>query len=303
MTTHPIRSAALRRWYFASLLGGAAVLLLARLLIFPADAQQATWRLTIGAVLDTLFAAAIASIILGIVIVLLFADDPAEVLEVVESREIARLIKQEASRARQWDVRARTANYFSNTTLPALREAALDGGWACRVRMQVLDPENDALLAAYARFRSNHPGQVAAWSVERVRCEIYAALLQVSLCRSEAPRLEVKIGLSPAFWVVSLDLTDRLALLTGQDRGEPALTHRSPSSFYSSWQDDFDASFTECRTLEPGPCTIPRAELQSPSAEIIDELGRLFEGWGFTKCSADILPKVLQQVGGASHYA
>ena len=261
MENHPLKSPVLRRWYFAVLIASFTLLLLLRLKIFPARAPDATWKVTVGATLDTLIAATVASVAIGLAYVFLFGSDPNRAMTAIDSREISGEIHRAATQSKEWSVRARTASYFSAVTLPLLKNAALDSGHSCTIRIQVLDVENSSLMNAYAVFRSNHRGEASRWTQERVRTEIYRVVLQAALSKAEAPRLSIELGFSPAFWVVSLDLTSDFALLTGQDKGEPALILRQDSVFFNSWSDDFDAGFSECRRVTVGPLEISIQEL------------------------------------------
>jgi hypothetical protein len=156
---HPARSMTLRRWFFTSVLLALALILVVRFTLVPNVANMPSWRLTLASVLDSLTASAVTSLVIGLAYVLLFPAEEASTVEVLpSSREIERAIIRGARDAQHWSVRARTANYFTKVTLQRLADAALSSGGAIIVRMQVLDPENDNLLAAYAKFRSNHPG-------------------------------------------------------------------------------------------------------------------------------------------------
>jgi hypothetical protein len=253
--------------------------------------------------IDTLVAAVVTSLFVGLAYVLLFPREPAGEFESIEGRVIEETIEASTRTTRAWDVRARTANYFSRATLPWLTKSALQTGRSVQVRMQVLDPENERLLAAYARFRSNHPGEAARWTTTRVKHEIYASLLQAALWRCEAPRLEVRVGLSPAFWVMSLDITDTFALVSGQNRGDPALVFRGDSTFFGGWRDDFDASFGECRIVTPEICDVRWDDLESPTAECFDRIRDCFVGMGIPALADDLIRTILGELGGAHHYA
>lgn len=303
MEKHPLRSPSLRRWYFTSLVSAMAVLFLVRLLVFPTTEDQETWRLTIGTLLDTLIAATVASLIIGLIYILLFRNDETQGLETIEAREIANTIKSLASKSRHWDVRARTANYFSSVTLPILTASALDSGRGCQIRIQMLDPENDRLMEAYARFRSNHPGQATKWSVDRVRAEIYGTVLQAALCKARAPRMDIAIGLSPAFWMTSIDLASDIAILTGQDKGEPALVFREQSPFFCWWQDDFEASFSECRILRPAGLALESHSLDSASDHAVSEFSALLVSMDLHKSDGIELQSILRNLGRDHHYA
>lgn len=303
MTNHPARSPALRRWYFVTLALVLIVCLFTRVYLFPQAPDISPLKNTVGSILDNVMGAIVVALFVGGAYVFLFPAEEAEALEVISSREIAKVIEDGTFHARQWSVRARTANYFSAVTLPLLTKSVLETGRSCAIRAQVLDPDNEKLMRAYAKFRSNHSGDSARWSPQRVQQEVYSAILQVALCKREAPRLDALIGLSPGFWVLSLDLSDDMALVTGQNRGESGLIFRGRSPLYSGWVDDFEASFTESRILTIEAAEIDRARLKNPSTEDIRRVATFFNSHGLHKHDTAFLKDVIAKVGRNTHYA
>lgn len=300
---HPARSKVLRRWFFASVLLALALILVVRFTLAPSAANIPTWRQTLGSILDNLAAAAFTSLALGLAYALLFPAEESSAIEVLQSHQIERVIIQSAREAQRWAVRARTANYFTKVTLPQLADAALSSGGSANVRMQVLDPENENLLASYARFRSNHPGAATRWTTTKVRREIYAAILTAALVRGRAPRMDIEVGLSSAFWVMSLDLSDDMVLLTGQDRGDPAMMIRRGSRFYDGWGQDFDASFTECRKLRPELSPELALMITERPIDNMPALREFFIGLGMNDCSDTELREIIAEIKLEHHYA
>lgn len=304
---HPtVRTRTLRRWYFLSLTLGLAVVVISRLFVLPdpgGDAPQ--WTTTTANVFDNLIATILTAMAVGALVPFLFpADDTAESIEVLDSASIAESIEEATQHARQWHVRARTANYFARHTLLELTQSALKSRRSIDIKMQVLDPEDEDLLRSYARMRSNHRGAAALWTVERVRLEIYASILQAALCVQDAPRLNVTVGLSSMNWVMSLDLSDEMALVTGQNKGEPGLLFRKASQFFGGWCDDFESAFAGCRQITPDDPGITRESARHPTADDLAAVRSFFQRMGLQSCSDDqTLGKVLAQARTADNYA
>ncbi|MDR7319935.1 MULTISPECIES: hypothetical protein [Catenuloplanes] len=279
---HPARSAVLRRWFFVVLALAAAVILLVRFLAFPTSTDSPAWANTVGAVLDNLLAAVVTSIAIGLSYVLLLPSPEAERVEILPAKSISGALESAARGCTRWSVRARTASYFARKILPVLKDNALHSGGSIQIRIQLLDPENDAAVKAYAQYRSNKPGASAAWSEQRVRTEIYSTILAVAVCRNEAPRLDIEVGFSPDFWVLSLDLSDDSAFITGQNKGDPCLVVRQESDFFNGWRDDFDAGFLMCRVVKPSMPSMRMSDFKRPSAATLNEIRSLFASVGLT---------------------
>ncbi|MGN9908388.1 hypothetical protein ACTMTJ_12660 [Phytohabitans sp. LJ34] len=257
------------------------VILLLRFLRFQESVDADGWERTLGEILDSLLAATITGLAIGLAYALLVPKRELDSIEVLQPRAIARVIETDARGSTTWAIRARTASYFARAILPVLKENALRTGRSIKIRVQLLDPSNATALDAYARFRSNHPGASAKWNAARVRTEILSTILAAAICRNEAPRLEIEIGFSPDFWVLSLDLSDDSAFITGQNRGEPALCIRRTSELFSGWVEEFDAGFSICRVVRPSVEGLTSRDLRRLSPATLGKMRTLFESIGF----------------------
>lgn len=301
---HPTDSRTVRRWYFLSLLLALALLVVTRFVILPTTPDASKYRVTAGTVLDTLVASAVTSLVIGAAYVLLFPKKVDPDVQQIRSRDIEPTILQATTEAREWKVRARTASYFSKVTLQSLEKAALRSGRGINIRVQLLDPENPHVLASYARFRSNRPRAAARWTPGRVRFEIYGTLLRLAISRNEAPRLDIEVGLSPALWVVSLDISDQLAIITGQNRGEPALLFRKGSEFFDSYNDDFDAGYNECRRLVPViPDLTDDVLNESLTQSHLSTIREFFSTLQLSVCSDDEIREIVRLMRREHNYA
>ncbi|GLW89798.1 hypothetical protein [Actinokineospora globicatena] len=254
MAMHPAKLRYLRRWYFAALLGALVLLLVVRFFVVgevtPGTASPL--RSVSAQVLESLIAATVAGAFIAVLLVwLLPADDRVPESDVVQAREIEPLIRAEAAAAREWRVRARTASYFRSRTLPWLAEATVARNVSITVRAQLMDPNDERLLHTYIRYLNTREGAARKWDVDRVRHEILATVMSVYAWREAFPRLDIEIGLSPTFWIMSLDMSQRVAVVTGQYKGHPALGHRDGTAFYNAHRDEFDAGMAGCRVLDP----------------------------------------------------
>jgi hypothetical protein len=300
---HPARSKALRRWFFVSLVLAAVVIILVRFLIFPESPDEPDWESTLGSILDNLLAAVVTSLAIGLTYVVLLPPPEAEELEIIQSRLISEAIESAARACTQWHIRARTASYFARVVLPILRDNALRTGGSIRIKIQMLDPGNDEALHAYAVYRSNRPGASAVWSAERVRTEIYSTILAAAVFRNEAPRLDIEIGFSPNFWVLSLELCDEIAFITGQNRGEPCLCIRRPSPLFSGWREDFDAGYSVCRIVRPSVAAVRLGDLSRPSAATLGNIRSLFDSIGFSGMPDSDLKEIASYMRREHNYA
>ncbi|ROO62420.1 hypothetical protein EDC02_4399 [Micromonospora sp. Llam0] len=296
------RSAVLRRWYFITLALGFIALALARLTILGGNrANAGIWQSSAN-IADNMLAATLTSLIVGGAYVYLYPLENEVPHEVVRSVDIAGALAEQTRPTRNWAVRSRSANYFTTITLREIANSALSNGRAVSVRILVIDPDRTDLLAAYSHSMSNTKSRVGAWSVRRARFEVMASLLRAALQVRKAPRVEVTFGLAPYVWVMSLDLSDIAALVTGQNKGEDALIFRNSSSFYRSYCDDFDASWAVARKVRP---VINRDIPSDPNlltTEDLAELRSFFEKLQINQTPDEDLLEIVRTLGRRTDY-
>lgn len=298
------RSAVLRRWYFVSVGLLFVLLLTLRLTALDTVAQTSDIRLSLADIADNLMAASITSLVVGVAYVYLYPANNHAAQEVVRSIDIAQTILDECKAAREWSVRSRGANYFTTVTLSDLIESALASGRAIRVRVQTIDPENEVLLKAYASSMSDIKARVGTWSVERARREVLASLLRAAMKIRSAPRIDVQFGLSPASWVMSLDLSDRMALVTCQNKGEDALIFRHGAPFFfKGYADDFEAGWLACRHVRPELVRSIPADPEKLGVEDLRALSDFYTSLGLSEPSAEELQEIVRTVSRDHDYA
>jgi hypothetical protein len=239
----------------------------------------------------------VTSLAIGAAYVLLAPPEESAPLERIHSRDIQDILISGARTTADWRVRSRTANYFTRVTLPALAGTER----AIKIRLQMLDPENQALIASYVKFRSSHR-RGAEWKMEQVRKEIYSSLLLLATHCNYSPRLEVEVALSPAFWVLSIDIFDGKAVVTGQNKGEPALVFRRGDELFDAYADDFDAGYGDCRHIVPRIHNLRPADLERPlRADDLDAIRKMYLAVGLTACDDNEIREIVQTATGGSH--
>lgn len=296
------RSAVLRRWYFVSIGLGFLALFILRLTVLGGQSAQTGLLQSLANITDNLLAAAVTALIVGIAYAYLYPVEGHASHEFVHSVDIADVIAEQTRTTRSWAVRSRGGNYFTTVTLADIVKSALTNGRAVSVRVQSIDPDNEALVMAYARSMSDIKSRVGTWPAQRARREVMASLLRAALQVRNAPRVEVVFGLAPHTWVMSLDVSDSAALVTCQNKGEDALLFRSTSPFYKSYCDDFDGGWLACRKVTP---TIERDVPRDPADLTADDyvmLNAFFQGIGIAPASDQELQEIVRVLDRKTDY-
>ena len=301
---HPARSRRVRRWYFLVLTLTLTLLVVLRFTVFRPDDGAQYYVVAVAGIVDNLIASVAVALVIGLAWVLLYDDDLQDGVQQVASRDIPDVLAAAAQGTREWRVRSRTANYFTKATLPLLANSALRSGRSVAIRARILDPENVALLETYARFRSNHSGSAARWNPDKVRREVYAAILLLAAYANEARRLDIDVYLSSDFWVVSVDIADDMALTTGQNKGDAALRLDNSTQFYEDMREDFDASLTQCRRVSPQLRGLtPEAIRGVLAASEIGAIREMYVAIGLSTLSDAYIKEIVDALGEDHHYA
>lgn len=297
------RSAVLRRWYFITLTLTLFGLAVVRLKLIPKEGSTSSVASSLGNVTDNLIAAVVTSLIVGLAYVYLYPTEERSQQELVRSRDIAQVIEDEARHAREWSVKSRAANYFTTVTLDAMVEMALKTGRGVRVKVQVIDPEDSNLLEGYAKSMQDLKSRVGIWSPERARREVYASLLRAAIKTLGAPKIDIEFGLSPSLWVVSLDISNNVALATCQNKGTDALLFRCDTDFYDSFYDDFEVAWNICRLVRPQlPTSVPLAFTEYENHHF-DTVRAFFLALGLPACDRDELEQIVKLLSREHDYA
>ncbi|HEX3257123.1 MAG TPA: hypothetical protein VHS35_01320 [Pseudonocardia sp.] len=181
----------------------------------------------------------------------------------------------------RWIFKGGTGGSLRTRTLPRCVEIARQEGRPLRVQLEVVDPTDDALCDAYARFRSTPAAGEAArdgdWTRERVRTEVYATILAVCLHRQKFGNfLTVEIGFSRVVSTFRWDLSRSCAILTQEGSPTASLIFDNDRAHYRSLDRELVASFNQARKLHLD--TIDTVRLAEPPTT--EEVRRLFTAVG-----------------------
>nr|WP_106437823.1 hypothetical protein [Kitasatospora sp. SID7827] len=156
-------------------------------------------------------------------------------------RELAGVdLERALERARQdtdrWVFKGGTGTYLRAVTLPECVQEARRRRRALTVKIDIVHPGNEAVCAAYARFRGTFGtadrrtgggsgsglgggggGHDAGWSVERTRKESYATVLAAAWYRQRLDTLEIDVHLSEVAPSLRFDVSASCLIITQDD--------------------------------------------------------------------------------------
>ena len=104
----------------------------------------------------------------------------------------------------------------------------------------ILDPRDEDLCKAYARYRSStqSAGVDGHWTLARVRQEVYATIVSTIYVSHQEPQLAISLWLSPMFSSFRIDMCSEYAIITKEDRLAPAIRADLGSYLYGAYRDE-----------------------------------------------------------------
>ncbi|MEU8195996.1 hypothetical protein AB0C10_19635 [Microbispora amethystogenes] len=200
------------------------------------------------------------------------------VIRILGSRhEIAQAHADARRGTDHWTFKGGTGTYMRAVTLPECVSAARRDRRHLTIRMEIIDPTDEAVCESYAHYRrslSDRPdGTGEMWTTERARKESYASVLAAFWYRQRYGLLDIAVGLSPVMTTFRWDMSDRSLIMTSEDPNRAIIAY-SGSFFYGSCGAELRTSFEQARRL---PIDRYRS-VQLSDEPTVEEVRRLFDG-------------------------
>ncbi|MET7486272.1 hypothetical protein [Streptomyces sp. NPDC005538] len=206
--------------------------------------------------------------------------------------EVALAHEQARRTTARWVFKGGTGTYLRAVTLPECVLEAQRQRRALSMKIDIINPADDRVCAAYARFRSTFG--VAEWTVERTRKEAYATVVAAVWHRQRLDTLEIDVHLSSVAPALRFDLSDTALIITQDDPTRVSLYVERDRPLYAYYVTELHQSREQAVKLDLRDA-VPLAD--DPT---VDEVGRLLDGLGLPLPSAftdrdvgDIIDKAL----------
>jgi hypothetical protein len=264
--------------------GMALLIILGRLFVVPsADTNKISTLLILTQnVCDHLIATCIV-VSIGSVLLAVLAD-PEMALEDISAMPAhhihSSLLEPLSTTANYW-FRGRSGRFFRQSVLPALVEAARRNASRRQVFLLLPDPDENAMLDGYARYRNSlHFGKQGEWTKQRVQAEVLATILTVAEKAANNSFFEAEISVAKDFALFRIDMSDTRMVMTREDPTWPAIACTHQSKFYSSFQEEIRQGMALGRPLDLS---------QFPKNQTVNEtnFSDLLERLHFTKIPKD----------------
>lgn len=161
-------------------------------------------------------------------------------IELVDARELPAVFDAAFPTTPFWSYRGGCGRYLRTVSIPKMAMYARKMSHTRDMTAVILDPRDEDLCKAYARYRSStqSAGVDEPWTLERVRQEVYATIVSTIDVSHQEPQIVMNLWLSPMFSSFRIDMCSQYAIITKEDRLAPAIRADVGTYLYDAYRDE-----------------------------------------------------------------
>jgi hypothetical protein len=207
------------------------------------------------------------------------ALDESAAVQILSGSEVGAALVASRRSTDRWIYKGGTGTYIRAVTLPECVSLARQDRRGLTVRLEIIDPSNEEVCEAYARFRragAEGANGTEPWTLERTRKESYATILAACWHRQRFRLLDIEIGLASTMTMFRWDLSNSCVIITSENPTAPALRVERGGFYYDWCAAELLNSLDQVRRVPIGQARA--TELSDEPT--VEEVRRLFQGLG-----------------------
>lgn len=218
----------------------------------------------------------------------------------LSSAELEKALDEARQTTDRWVFKGGTGTYLRAVTLPVLVREARRRRRSLSIKIDIINPADERVCAAYARFRQTFAHRlevvpVDLWSAERTRKESFATVLAACWHRQRLDTLEIDVHLSSVAPTLRFDLSSSGLFITQDDPRRVNLLVDRDRPLYDYYLTELHQSREQAVALDLRN-TVPLG-----AEPTVDEVSRLFDGLGLPLPAAFTDPDVRDIIDRALH--
>jgi hypothetical protein len=167
--------------------------------------------------------------------------------------DIGRAFAEARRHTDRWIFKGGTGTYTRAVTLPRCVENARRERRPLQVRLEILDPMDEALCEKYTRYRtslsSGPDGTGEPWTLDRTRKESFATVLAAYWYQQKFQLLDISMGLTSTMSTFRFDLSATRIIITQDNSEFPAMMILSESPLYDGYATELRNSLSQARRV------------------------------------------------------
>lgn len=244
-----------RRITLLLILAMLALIFLARIYIVPnfhptvineVASEEPMWRALTVRLLDSIFVSLFVTVAVALFMFYIEVPDEEKKFDILESMRLQEIFDSELSHTDSWHFSGGMGRHTRSKTIPAMDAKARASNQHKTLKIQLLDPSNARLCNDYSRYRANlrsANNKKAGWTAEFVRREILSTILVAAIFKANNSNFEISVKLKSAFSTLRTDLGSKTAIITKEDKNEPAIVCRDGSFLFRSYKEELAQTF------------------------------------------------------------
>jgi hypothetical protein len=203
------------------------------------------------------------------------ALDAISSARLVSGSEVAQALAEARRHTDRWIFKGGTGVDLRAETLPEFAKMAREEQRPLELRLEIVDPADQALCEGYAQVLAAHePSGSTLWTADRVRQEVYATILAAARENQRVKYLNVEIRLSSVVSTLRWDLSDTGVIMA--EPAGPAMVFKKDSPYYATCKRELTVSFDQARRV-PLDAAKDHPLSDPPAEEEIRELFTVLE--------------------------
>jgi hypothetical protein len=174
-------------------------------------------------------------------------------MRTVKGLDTAVAFRNARSNTDRWMFKGGTGTYTRAVTLPECVNNARRDRRALQVRIEILDPTDEAVCERYASYRHSlaprPKSDTQNWTTARTCKESYATILAARWHQQRFQLLDIAVALTQTMSTFRFDLSSSQVIITQDDPQFPSVQIRSGTQLYDGYVTELQTSFGQARRV------------------------------------------------------
>lgn len=252
------------------------VILITRLFVIPQIAvdPKPEYLSYIESLLDKIFISLLVAVFIGLFIFYIEIPESEKKHSIIEPNRLNELFPKSRMETDFWYFSGGTGRFTRAETIPEISKISQARNEHRTIKILLIDPRDSALCKSYASFRKSLKSNKESktdWSESYVRNEIIATICCSAIYKNLNPLLEISIYLKKTFSTLRIDLSKPFAIVTKEDKKEPALLIPEDTFLYRTYKEEILQTAKQFESVDLS-IRIPDLPIGKTTPEIIKSI-------------------------------
>ncbi|WP_158826721.1 hypothetical protein [Mucilaginibacter lacusdianchii] len=203
--------------------------------------------------LDSIFVSLFVTVAVGLFMFYIEIPDDEKKFDIVESLRLEEMFDKELAQTDSWHFSGGMGRHTRAKTIPYLDKMAQASNQHKTLKIQLLNPSDNKVCADYALYRGNlrsAKNLKKLWNKDFVRRELLTTILIAAVYKTNNPNFDIAIKLKSTFSTLRIDSSSKTAIITKEDKNEPALVCREGSFLFKSYKEELAQTYRLYTSLD-----------------------------------------------------